>query len=175
MWDRPDLLNRTSNALFALAALLVAYGVVWVVVRMPVFAVRELHVTGNAPHISRAQVEGIVKDELTGTFFTMNLPRMRGAFEKLPWVREVNLRRRWPHRLEVGIVEHVPLARWGTTALVNTHGEVFAASYEGKLPIFNGPSGTSKEIAIQYDFFRRQLASMNAVPVMVQVSARRAW
>jgi cell division protein FtsQ len=75
----------------------------------------------------------------------------------------------------VAIVEHVPLARWGSSALVNTHGEVFAAAYDGKLPIFNGPSGTSKEIAIQYDFFRRQLASVDAKPVMVQMTPRRAW
>jgi cell division protein FtsQ len=100
---------------------------------------------------------------------------MRAAFSKLPWVREVSVRRRWPARLEVAIVEHVPLARWGAVALVNTHGEVFDAAYDGKLPIFNGPSGTSKEIAIQYDFFRRQLAAIDAKPVMVQVTARRAW
>jgi cell division protein FtsQ len=175
MWDRPDLLNRAANLLFALAVLLAVYGAGSFVVRMPAFSLRQLHVTGEARHVTRPQVEAIVQNELQGTFFTMNMPRMRAAFEKLPWVREVSLRRRWPARLEVQVVEHVPLARWGNTALVNTHGEVFAAAYDGKLPIFNGPSGTSKEIAIQYDFFRRQLAAINAVPVMVQVTARRAW
>jgi cell division protein FtsQ len=175
MWDRPDILNRIANALFALAVLLAVYGAGWYVVHLPVFALRELNVTGDARHVTRAQVEAILKNELQGTFFTMNLPRVRVAFAKLPWVREVNLRRRWPARLEVSIAEHVPLARWGTSALVNTHGEVFAAAYDGKLPIFNGPSGTSKEIAIQYDFFRRQLAAIDAKPVMVQMSPRRAW
>ena len=37
------------------------------------------------------------------------------------------------------------------------------------------PPGTSKEIAIQYEFFRRQLATIGATPVMVRVTARRAW
>ena len=175
MWDRPDLLNRTANVLFALAVLLVAYGAIWTVVRMPAFALREVHITGDAHHVTRAQVEAIVKNELHGTFFTLNLAQLRGAFEKLPWVREVNLRRRWPSRLEVAVVEHVPLARWGSVALVNTHGEVFHAAYEGKLPTFLGPAGSSKEIAIQYDFFRRNLAAIKTAPVMVQVTARRAW
>ena len=175
MWDRPDILNRIANALVALAALLAIYGAGWHVLHLPAFALREITVTGDASHVTHAQVDAIVRNELSGTFFTMNLPRMRAAFAKLPWVREATLRRRWPARLEVAIVEHVPLARWGNSALVNTHGEVFYAAYDEKLPIFNGPSGTSKEIAIQYDFFRRQLAAIDSKPVVVQMTPRRAW
>jgi cell division protein FtsQ len=175
MWDRPDLLNRAANVLIAGAVLLALYGAIWVVVRMPAFALREVRITGNTHHVTQAQVEVIVKGELRGTFFTLNLAQLRGAFEKLPWVREVNLRRRWPSLLEVAVVEHVPLARWGTDALVNTHGEVFHATYEGGLPTFIGPAGASKEIAIQYDFFRRNLLAINAAPVMVQLTPRRAW
>jgi cell division protein FtsQ len=175
MWHRPDLLHRTANALFALAALTVAFGALWWIVHMPQFALREVRIVGEAHHITRLQVEAIVQKEVSGTFFTLNLPRLRNGFEKLPWVREVTLRRRWPARLEVVVVEHVALARWGTTALVNVQGEVFQAAYDGKLPTFIGPDGTSKEIAIQYDFFRRQLAAIGARPEVVQMTPRRAW
>jgi len=175
MWDRPDILNRAAGVLYAIAGLLVAYAAVWLVVHQPVFALRHVQVKGEAPHVTRAQVEAIVRSEMKGTFFTLNLPRVRAAFEKLPWVREANLRRRWPDRLEVSVVEHVPLARWGKAALVNTHGGVFQAAYDGKLPLFIGPSGTSKEIAIQYEYFRRNLAAVGAKPVLVQVTDRRAW
>jgi cell division protein FtsQ len=175
VWDRPDLLNRVSNVLIAVAVLLAIYGAIWTVVRLPVFALREIRVTGETAQVTRAQVEAIVKNELRGTFFTLNLAQLRGAFEKLPWVREVNLRKRWPSHIDIAVIEHVPLARWGDAALVNTHGEVFEASFDGKLPTFIGPAGTSKEIAIQYDFFRRNLAAINAAPAMVQLTARRAW
>ena len=175
MWDKADVLNRIAAALCVVAAALIAYGAVWLVVQLPVFALREVHVTGGAQHITRAQVEAIVGSEMHGTFFTLDLPRLRRAFEKLPWVREVNLRRRWPARLDVKVTEHVPLARWGNKALVNTHGEVFQAAYDGTLPIFIGPAGTSKEVAIQYEFFRRNLARLGASPVLVQMTPRRAW
>ena len=36
-------------------------------------------------------------------------------------------------------------------------------------------TGTAKEIAIQYEYFRRSLAAIGMVPVQVQVSPRRAW
>lgn len=175
MWDRPDLLNRATAALYAIAGLLVAYALVLFVVHQPVFALRHVHVKGDAGHVTRAQVQTIVQNEMKGTFFTLDLPRVRSAFEKLPWVREANLRRRWPDVLEVSVVEHVPLARWGKAALVNTHGELFHAAHSGPLPLFVGPTDSSKEIAIQYEFFRRHLASIGAIPVMVQVTDRRAW
>lgn len=175
MWDRPDLLNRSANVLFALAFLLATYGLIWYIVHQPTFALKHVELAGDARHVTRAQVEAIVRNELKGTFFTLNLPQLRKAFEKLPWVREANLRRRWPDRLEVRVVEHVPLARWGNTALVNIQGEIFQAAYDGKLPVFVGPVGTSKEITIQYEFFRRMLSTIDAKPALVQVTPRRAW
>ena len=175
MWDKPELLNRTANALFAAAALMAAWVFVWLAIHLPVFALRHLEITGEGQHVTRAQVEAIVKSTVKGTFFTVDLRKMRVAFEKLPWVREVKLRRHWPDRLEVNITEHVPLARWGSTALVNTQGEIFQAAYDGKLPMFVGPPGTSKEIAIQYEFFHRNLAAIQVKPVLVQLTPRRAW
>ena len=175
MWDRPEILNRISSGLFAVATLLICYAIVAIVLQLPVFALREVRVLGGAAHVTRAQVESIVRTEMKGTFFTLNLPQVRRAFEKLPWVREVNLRRQWPDRLEVTVLEHVPLARWGTSALVNAQGELFQAAYDGALPVFNGPPGTSKEVAIQYEYFRRTLAAIGATPVAVQLTPRRAW
>jgi cell division protein FtsQ len=175
MWDRPDILNRAASGLFVAAGLMIAYAIVWIAIHRPGFALRHVDMIGDTEHVTRAQVEEIVKLGLTGTFFTVDLPRLRGAFEKLPWVREVKLRRYWPDRLEVRITEQVALARWGSAALVNTQGEIFQAAYDGNLPVFVGPPGTSKEIAIQYEFFRRNLAQMRAKPVLVQLSARRAW
>jgi cell division protein FtsQ len=175
MWDRPDLLNRAANTLFVAAGVMLAYAVIWIAIHLPVFAMRHVDLLGDTQHVTRAQVEDIVKLGLTGTFFTVDLPRLRGAFEKLPWVREVKLRRHWPDRLEVRITEQVALARWGSSALVNTQGEIFQAAYDGDLPVFVGPAGTSKEVAIQYEFFRRNVAAIGAKPVLVQLSARRAW
>jgi cell division protein FtsQ len=175
MWDKPDLLNRAANALYGVAALMVAWVFVWLAIHLPVFALRHVEITGDAQHVTRAQVDAIMKSAVKGTFFTVDLRKMRVAFEKLPWVREVKLRRHWPDRLEVSISEHVPLARWGSAALVNTQGEIFQAAYDGKLPVFIGSPGTSKEIAIQYEFFYRNLAAIQVKPVVVQLTARRAW
>ena len=131
VWDRPDILNPIANLLYAAGFLLAACGVVLYVVQLPVFRLREVRVGGELAHVTLEQVETIVRREVKGNFFTLDLARARAVFEKLPWVRKANVRRQWPDRLEVALEEHVPLARWGDAALVNTQGEVFAAAYDG--------------------------------------------
>jgi len=97
------------------------------------------------------------------------------AFQKLPWVRRATLRRDWPGRLEVDLEEHVVLARWRDSALVNTYGEVFEAATSEVLPVFIAPEGTAAEVAQRYEAFRTALAPLGKRPVQVFVSARRAW
>lgn len=175
MWDKPEALNAIANALFGVAFLLVAYAGFFVVVRLPIFPLREVRLVEQPMRVERAALEAVVRKEMRGTFFTIDLARARKGFEALPWVRKADVRRQWPDRLEVHLEEHVPLARWGTLGLVNLQGEVFDASYEGKLPVFNGPAESSKEMAIQYAYFRKSLEPLGQVPVQVNVSARRAW
>ena len=175
MWDRPDTLNRLASALYAVGALLALYGVIAAVVHLPLFPLREVRVVGTPAHVTPDQLEIIVKHDLRGNFFTADLATARAAFERLPWVRRVQVRRGWPDRLEVTFEEHVVLARWGSRALVSVHGEVFEGKYDGRLPVFTGPEGSAKEIAIQYEYFRRSLAAIGQEPAEVRISPRRAW
>jgi cell division protein FtsQ len=168
-------LNAVASVLYAVAAALGAYSVALAVVSLPVFALREVRIVEPVAHVTSTDVEAIVKQNLRGNFFTLDLAAARTAFERLPWVRRAAVRRHWPGGLEVALEEHVPLARWGERALVNTQGEVFEGAYEGPLPLFDGPAGTAKEIAIQYQYFRRTLAEIGLAPGELHVSPRRAW
>ncbi len=175
MWDNPAALNRTSGLLVAAAALIALVCLVRYAIVQPVFAMREIRVGGATGHITLEQVEAIAQRDLHGTFFTLDLERLRGSFEKLPWVRKVEIRRSWPDRIDVAVEEHRPLARWGNVALVNQQGEVFEAAYDAELPVFIGPAGTSREIALRYERLLRDFSAIGRAPVHVQLSQRRAW
>ena len=175
MWDKPALLMWLANLLYALAALLMLYALLFVVVHLPVFPVKQIVVTGDLQHITREQVQYIVKHELKGTFFTLDLDHTRKSFEKLPWVRSVSVRRRWPARLEIALEEHVVLARWGSQALVNSNGELFDAASNDELPVLNGPQGMEGELARGLVDVRTILTPIHKKPVELSLSARRAW
>lgn len=175
MWDNPAALNRLASALFAVATALVLGALALRAAALPAFALREVRVEGPLAHVTRAQVEEVVRRELRGTLFTVDLARVRAAFERLPWVRRAAVRREWPPRLAVTLEEHVPFARWHAGGLVNTHGDLFDAAYEGELPVLAGPRDAAREMAIQLRYFRRTLEPVGEQPVAVELNERRAW
>ncbi len=149
MWDRPAALRLLADLLVVASLAALTCGLVAFAVRSPVFSITEVKVMLPLVHVTREQIETIVRQEVRGTFFTQQIGRMRSAFTNLPWVRRADIRRRWPGGLEVTLIEHVPIARWRSSGLVNSHGEVFDAAFDGKLPMFNGPGDAAKEMTIQ--------------------------
>lgn len=175
MWNRPQLLNWTANFLFALSVVLMLYALLFAVVHLPIFPLREVKVDGQLTHVNREQIKLIVARHLKGNFFTLDLVKARDAFEKLPWARKVSVRRRWPDKLEVSIEEHQALGRWGDIALVNTHGELFHAASDGDLPVFYGPSDGVLEVSQSYAAYSKILAAAQLKVTQVVLSPRRAW
>jgi cell division protein FtsQ len=175
MWDRPEILMAVANFLYGVAAVALMYILLLTAIHLPVFPVREVQVIGSISRVTRAQIDTVVHRELRGNFFTIQLDTARGAFAKLPWVRRVQVRRHWPDRLEVFLEEHEAIARWGGDELVNTHGEVFAAASDGRLPMFHGPREVAADMAENYRQFSDQLAPLGLRIAEVDVSDRRAW
>jgi cell division protein FtsQ len=174
-WDRPALLNAAANTLYGIATVLGLYSLFFLVIHLPVFPIKEVRVLGELQHVTREQVEATVRKQLAGNFFTVDIAGARKAFERLPWVRRVEVRRVWPDGLHVVLDEHVAIARWGDSGLVNSHGEVFSAASDARLPVFNGPPGSAAEMARRYAWFREELARVRQAPAELTLSQRRAW
>lgn len=175
MWDKPQVMLWTANFLYALAVVLLLYAVLFVVVHLPIFPLRTVQVSGEMRHVTREQLRLIVSRHLQGNFFTLDLAQARDAFRKLPWVRNVSVRRRWPDRLEVVVEEHRELARWGNIALVNNHGELFQAASDRELPVFYGPGGGVQEVAQNYGIYSQLLAPVGLRVAQLALSPRHAW
>jgi len=175
MWDDARQMNAISAVLALFAAVALLWGGISWALRQPAFAFRDVVIVTPPERASPAHLEAAVREELTGTFFTMNLDRARGAFARVPWVRNVALRRQWPQRLEVTIEEHIPLARWNEAELVNTQGEVFAADYNDVLPQFDGPDGTSAQVAGRYGEWKETLSQLGLALDGVRLSPRGGW
>jgi cell division protein FtsQ len=103
LWDRPLLLNLLSDVLLLGGALLLAWAAMTALQRLPVFPLRQLVVTTPVTQVSRAQIEHAARTALTGNFFTVDLQAVRDAFERMPWVRRADVRRRWPDTIELSV------------------------------------------------------------------------
>ncbi len=175
MWDKPSQLNLAAAVLTVLAAGLFFSAMISWAARLPAFAIKRVMVRGELIEVNPLHLEAVIREGLRGTFFTIDLAQAQRAFGGVPWVRSASVRRQWPNRLEVDIVEHRALARWNESALVNTEGEVFRADFDDELPVFRGPDGSAGEVALNYLQFRDALKPLAMAPAEVNLSPRRAW
>jgi len=176
MWDNAALLRNIANALITFSALVVLYGATYYMVHLPgLFPLHSVRLNEAPQQVNAAAVLRVVRNEVQGNFFTVDIERLRAALEKLPWVRSVSIRREFPDRLTVEFEEHQALARWNNSALVNLQGEVFVAESKQVLPSFIGQDDSSAEIAQHYMQFNKQLSTLGFQVMQIALSPRHAW
>ncbi len=168
-------LSQVARVLTWGALGLLAYGAASWVTAQPWFALRSIEVKTPVAHVTEAQIRLVAERQVRGTFFTVDLERVRNSLEKLPWVREARVERRWPDTLVVSLTEHEPFARWNDDALVSEAGEVFVAAVSGKLPRLVGPEGSSTEVVVAYRRYKSTLAPLGLTIDELRLSPRRAW
>jgi cell division protein FtsQ len=175
MWDD----SRQLNAMAATLALIACAFLVWAafgwVARLPLFAIRHVVVTTTPVRVNPAWIASVVRGDLSGTFFSMDLGAARAALARIPWVNSVALRRQWPDRLEVELTEHQPLARWNDQGLVDSDGAVFVASDAGELPEFDGPDGDAPTMVERYREWAPMLAGLSLKLTGLALSPRGGW
>jgi cell division protein FtsQ len=175
MWDDARKLNAAALALTALALCALAWGAFAWAVRQPAFAIRRVVVDGPLVRVNPGHVRAVIREELRGTFFTLRLADARASLARVPWVKSVALRRRWPDTLEVSLAEHEPFARWNEAALIDTDGETFTAEYDAELPQLSGPEGSAPLVAARFRTFANTLAARALSIAELRLSQRGAW
>jgi cell division protein FtsQ len=175
MWDNAPLLRGIANVLFGLSLVLLLYGAVRYVLRLPVFPLRAVELTAPPQRVPIELLEKVVHQQVSGNFFTVDVEKTRQAFEKLPWVRKVSVRRKFPWSLEVEVEEQSALAKWNGAALVNTHGEIFEGRTEQVLPIFLGQPETAAQVAQMYGEMETAMQPLQRHIAQISLSPRFAW
>jgi cell division protein FtsQ len=168
--------------LLALGLLLVAGSVgTWVSVlltdpaRLPLKTIR---ITGELSHVDRVLLQQRVVAAIDGGFFSVDMRKLREAAKQLAWVDKVSIRRVWPQTLIMDVTEQMPVARWGSKALVNGRGEVFqpeSGALPGKLPRFSGEAEDAPAAVALFRLASARLAGVGLKVRRLAAQGRRDW
>lgn len=176
------LMNMTALVLGLAFVVLGAVAIARWVSRLPAFDIHGIVVSGDVTHNNGVTLRANVAPRMSGTFFTVDLGRVRAAFESVPWVRRAVVRRDFPNRLRVELQEHQPVAYWGgdgEVRLVNSFGEVFEANVgeveQDMLPRLNGPEGQAAEALAMYQALADMFAQIGLPVEEVDLSSGGSW
>ena len=142
-----------------------------------VLPIQSIKIEGEFAFLDKTQLQMQVIPVVKGGFFNMDLASVREALVDLPWVEDVSVRRQWPDKLLVRVIEQKPVVLWGENAVISAKGELFipAQKPELKLPHLSGPQG-------QHKFMLQELARMQAWLLetglyikSIELNARRSW
>jgi cell division protein FtsQ len=138
---------------------------------------RRLAVTGEFHQVDEEAVRTAVLPLVQRGFFAVDLEQVRAEVAKLPWVERVEVRKRWPDRLEVNLAEHTPVARWNDDRMLSAEGTLFAApaGAGAGLPRFEGPESRVTELMAFHSIARPLFLPLGLKVETVQLSARGSW
>lgn len=174
------VMNGVAVLFATFAGLIAIVGVLFWIVQRPYFSLRAIEVRGELQHVTSASVRAAIAGRLKGNYFTMRLDETRRVLETVPWVAQASVRRIWPDRLHVTLVEHRALGVWSDGRLLADSGELFVANpaeaeIHGPLPAFEGPAAVAHDAARRYYEFAAMLAPLGMRIAAIDVSERRSW
>jgi cell division protein FtsQ len=175
MWNNARMMNLIATGMLILAGAIIAKIGLVLLASSPTFALTRASVFGALDHVTREQVSEAISGRSIGNFFSADLALVKQLVEEIPWVRNADVRRHWPDRLEILIEEHRVLARWDEQRLINVHGELFAGAPTKHLPRLFGPTGSEAEVAKRYFQFRELVKPLDAELIELVLSPRYAW
>lgn len=175
--------------LLALAGLVASWGALRWTSRLPRFDLRSVEVRGAAAdgapaplrHVNRAQVRTALSGgRLDGGWFSVRLADARAAFESIPWVGAVSVRRVWPDRLVATLRERRSVGLWDDGRMLAADGTLFAgnaaeAELDGPQLQFSGPADFAPQVCAGLDRWSRALQAMGMTLARVDISDRGSW
>ena len=173
----PRPARRVRRAAPALLAAMVALGVsVPIVAGVVTIPVRSVQISGEFARVTKADIERAVAPLLVSGLFRIDVAGLRSAALAVPGVREATVRRVWPDRVEIFVIERVALARWAGGGLIEVDGTHFTPSDGGgpaeALPLLTGPEGLHRRVLDLHVALERELAPLGMTPVATELTAR---
>lgn len=139
---------------------------------------RRVEIEGDFHYLDKAQLQTTLAPLLENGFFKINVAEVQSQAEALPWVNRASVRRVWPDRLQIHIVEQQPFALWGEQALLNPLGEVFRPATQPAdmtLPHLSGPPGHAAPVLANYQLMNDMLKGLGLTLEELHQDTRRAW
>lgn len=141
------------------------------------FPIKNVQVYG-INRVDKQELQSLLDPLVNRGFFTVNVEYVRDRLLQMPWVAYTSVRRDWPDRLEIIVVEKTPIARWNDHSLLSEAGELFTPkqeTYPAGLATFKGPEGKQILMLEYYKEINRLLVPLHARISTLELTPYSTW
>ncbi|WP_199610716.1 cell division protein FtsQ/DivIB [Flocculibacter collagenilyticus] len=107
--------------------------------------VSEIIIMGERHHTNEEMITQAITPEQFTSLFDLDVNQVQQQVEALPWIYSASIRKQWPGKLHIYVVEQQAVAIWNNDLLLNVNSEVFSAPIAPEqrlLPKLFGPEGS---------------------------------
>lgn len=123
--------------------------------------------------------EILSKEPVLKGYFGQNINEINERFLAVSWVKNVLVRKIYPNKLSITLVEYQPVARWNNKQYLSEQGVIFSLPedrFKGdNLPILFGPDSESKVVLEAWNKIKQDLMLRNLALFSVEMDNRGAW
>ena len=143
-------------------------------------SIRAYALTNKTQFTTNADIrETLAKEPALKGYFAQDIQEVKDKLMQLSWVKDVVVRKSYPDRLSIGLVEHKPVAVWNNIHYLSDQGVVFnlpADRFDRTgLPQMFGPDAESKEVLNAWAKIQAELASRNLSLKSLAMDNRGSW
>lgn len=135
-------------------------------------------------HKTRFTTDSDIRDILSAEpalkgYFGQDIHEIKQRFLDIPWVRDVIVRKVYPNRLSITLLEHQPAAYWNGSQYLSEQGVVFTLPPDrfenADLPVLFGPDIEGKVVLDAWNKIKQDLMLRNLELATVTMDSRGAW
>lgn len=151
-------------------------GVSYLVQNHTFLPIKTIQLSGTFQHIDQQEVEKALRPFVGEGFFSLDIQKVRNSLSDKSWAESVSIRRVWPDRVMIKIVEKKPLARWDDDHLLSDKAKIFEANAKSfeSLPLVFGSNVEPKQVLQQYYDFSEKFRLLNETINRINIDSRGA-
>jgi len=161
----------------------------WLLIIVPIFGgvsylvqnhtflpIKTIQLLGTFKHIDQKEIEAVLRPFVGEGFFSLDIQKVRQSLSQKAWADSVSIRRLWPDRVMIQIVEKKPLARWDDNHLLSDQAQIFKANVKqfDSLPKIYGANVDPKHILQKYYNFSKKFTTVDEIIKEITIDSRGA-
>lgn len=142
-----------------------------------VLPVRSIQLQGSFEHLDQREVEAALQGYIGQGFFSLDILRLQHSIKDMAWTEAVSIRRIWPDKIRVAILEKKPVARWDDTHLLSDSAQVYPAdsSAFAHLPLVHAANHSPAWVLGQFERLQTRFEAVDERLVSLRVDSRGAF